>query len=94
MRLLPVTLIVALLTMFPAASSQPNAASADQVGLQVGVSNPTMLAGEKETNYVRIALTGFDLPAAEDRPPVNVAIVIDTSGSMKFGLSTVSKPIC
>ncbi len=55
---------------------------ASQVGLEVGVSNPTMLAGEKETNYVRIALTGFDLPAAEDRPPVNVAIVIDNSGSM------------
>lgn len=57
-------------------------APADQVRLEVGVANPTMLAGEKKTNYIRIALTGFDLPAVEDRPPVNVAIVIDTSGSM------------
>ncbi len=55
---------------------------ADQVRLEVGVSNPTMLAGEKKTNLVRIALTGFDLAKAQDRPPVNVAIVIDTSGSM------------
>ena len=55
---------------------------AEQVGLQVAASNPTMLADQKETNFIRISLTGFDLPDAEVRPPVNVAIVIDTSGSM------------
>ncbi|GAA4473542.1 vWA domain-containing protein [Novipirellula rosea] len=58
------------------------AVSAAQVGLDVGVSSPTMQAGEKSTNYIRIALTGAELPQAETRPPVNVAIVIDTSGSM------------
>ncbi len=58
-------------------------ASADQIALQVGVTHPTMLAGEKEMNHVRISLTGFDVPSQEDRPPVNVAIVIDTSGSMR-----------
>ena len=53
-----------------------------QVRLQVGVTNPTMLAEQKETNYVRISLEGFDLPEQNSRPPVNVALVIDTSGSM------------
>ena len=32
---------------------------AAQVKLQVGVTNPTMLAGQKETNYVRISLAGI-----------------------------------
>jgi Ca-activated chloride channel family protein len=81
MRLLSVSLIVTAMTMFHG-NVLSRHAHASQVGLQVGVSNPTMLAGEKETNYVRIALTGFDLPDAGVRPPVNVAIVIDTSGSM------------
>ena len=37
----------------------------------------------KEENYLRIALTGFELPNEEERQPVNVAIVIDKSGSMQ-----------
>lgn len=57
-------------------------ATAEQVILDVGVSEPTMLAGEKQTNFVRISLTGFDVPQNEKRPPVNTAIVIDQSGSM------------
>ena len=71
---------VGLLTLGGIAN--PSLSAASQVSLQVGVVNPTMLAGSKQTNYVRISLTGFDLPQPETRPPVNVAIVIDTSGSM------------
>ena len=59
-----------------------SSASADQVALQVGVAHPTMLANDKQINHVRISITGFDLPDNKVRPPVNVAIVIDTSGSM------------
>ncbi|QEF98060.1 von Willebrand factor type A domain protein [Stieleria maiorica] len=55
---------------------------AEQLSLDVGVSNPTMLAGEKQLNHIRISLTGFDVPQNESRPPVNTAIVIDQSGSM------------
>ncbi len=70
-------------TMLVAVFSLPlHTSLADQVGLKVGVANPTMLAGEKATNHVRIALTGFELPESNKRPPVNVAIVIDNSGSM------------
>lgn len=81
MRMPAVALIVTAVTTIHAIALAGHA-QGSQVGLQVGVSNPTMLAGEKQTNYARIALTGFDLPEAEVRPPVNVAIVIDTSGSM------------
>ena len=70
-------------TLFAGLSAvDASATDAKQVALNVGVSNPMMLAGDKQTNYVRIALTGFNLPKTEQRPPVNVAIVIDTSGSM------------
>ena len=60
----------------------PSALHAEQLILDVGVSNPTMLAGEKQINHIRISLTGFDVPQSEARPPVNTAIVIDQSGSM------------
>lgn len=62
--------------------SGSNTLRAEQLSLDVGVSNPTMLAGEKQINHVRISLTGFDVPQNKKRPPVNTAIVIDQSGSM------------
>lgn len=58
-------------------------ATAAQVQLDVAATYPTMLAGEKQTNYLRVGLTGFDLPSAAERAPVNVTIVLDKSGSMQ-----------
>ena len=55
---------------------------AEQLVLDVGVSDPVMMSGEKATNYLRISLTGFESPDKVERPPVNTAIVIDKSGSM------------
>ncbi|MEZ6138343.1 MAG: VWA domain-containing protein [Pirellulaceae bacterium] len=62
-----------------------SATFADQIKIDVGMAHPTMklTASEKLTNYLRIGLTGFDLPAEKDRMPVNVTIVIDKSGSMQ-----------
>lgn len=40
------------------------------------------LAGEKQTAYVRIGLRGCPVEILRERTPVNVAIVIDKSGSM------------
>ncbi|MEO1525101.1 MAG: VWA domain-containing protein [Planctomycetota bacterium] len=59
-----------------------NTARAEQLALDVGISDPVMMSGEKATNYVRISLTGFEVPSVAERPPVNTAIVIDKSGSM------------
>lgn len=58
---------------------------AKQLQLDVGLAHPTMLAKDsgKGENHLRIALTGFDLPSAKNRMDVNVAIVIDKSGSMQ-----------
>lgn len=60
-------------------------ASAKQVGLDVALARPTMLLCENEKceNHLRIALTGFELEKDKQRTPVNVAIVIDKSGSMQ-----------
>ena len=73
------TVAAILLTMFPPATRRVDA---QQVKLDVRLVNPVMMAGEKTKNYLRIALTGFELESAEDRPPVNVALVLDHSGSM------------
>ena len=56
--------------------------SVGQVTLQVGTSHPSLIADKKQTSYVRIALTGSEIESSKKRPPVNVAIVIDNSGSM------------
>ncbi len=57
-------------------------ARADQVKLKVAVSHPILLAGQKQTAYLKVGLTGVPLVAEEKRAPVNVAIVLDRSGSM------------
>jgi Ca-activated chloride channel family protein len=62
-----------------------SAAFAKQIHLDVGLARPTVVVGEggKTENHLRIALTGFELDHERERTPVNVAIVIDKSGSMQ-----------
>lgn len=73
-------LSLALCTVIPLATSARLVA--DQVALDVRLVHPTMKAGEKQTNHLRVALTGFELKSDVQRPPVNVALVLDRSGSM------------
>ncbi len=63
--------------------SHSQSVRAEQIKLDAALAKPTMLAGEKGLNYLKVKLTGFDLPKASVRPPVNIAIVMDRSGSMK-----------
>jgi Ca-activated chloride channel family protein len=69
----------ALLAAFAAA--RPLAA--EQVRLDVALGHPVLKADEKRTTYVRVGLKGFAIAREADRAPVNVAIVLDTSGSMQ-----------
>ncbi len=55
---------------------------AKQVALDVSLANPIMAANQKQTTFLKVGLTGFKLPSAEERVPVNIALVIDKSGSM------------
>lgn len=57
-------------------------AVAEQVKLNVALEKPLLMAGRKQTTYLKVGLTGFELDDAADRAPVNVAIVLDKSGSM------------
>jgi len=69
--------------MFLAALGSSPKTNAQQIGLDVRLVHPVMKAGQKETNFLRISLTGFEMETQEQRSPVNVAIVLDHSGSMQ-----------
>jgi Ca-activated chloride channel family protein len=59
------------------------AAAADKpVALEARLAQPVMKAGETQKNYLRVALNGCEPKRSTDRTPVNVAFVIDRSGSM------------
>lgn len=52
------------------------------VAMDVALGTGVVKAGKKETVLLKVGLTGSDLKNAAARPPVNVAIVLDRSGSM------------
>jgi Ca-activated chloride channel family protein len=56
--------------------------AAESVRLRVDVDRAILPAETTEKAIVKIALDGLRLPRRELRPPVNLAIVIDKSGSM------------
>lgn len=56
--------------------------TAPKLRLSADLAHPRILSGKKMTTYLKVGLTGFDLETAAKRAPVNVAIVIDKSGSM------------
>lgn len=53
------------------------------VTLDTAVSHPVLLCDKTQTVYIRVALRGHEPAGACERPPVNVAIVLDKSGSMQ-----------
>ncbi len=57
-------------------------ASARTIDLQVNLGTPVMEAGKNQKTFLKIGLKGFDLLEESDRAPVNMAIVLDRSGSM------------
>jgi Ca-activated chloride channel homolog len=58
-------------------------APARQVKLNVSMSNPFLKAAEKQTTYLKVGLAGFEMADTAERAQVNVALVIDKSGSMQ-----------
>jgi Ca-activated chloride channel family protein len=56
---------------------------AGQAALSIAIGQPTLAADRKQTAYVKVALTGFTLENPAERTPVNVALVLDRSGSMQ-----------
>lgn len=58
-------------------------AAAKQVQVESALDHAVLKANTKQLAYLRVALTGFDAPGDKVRAPLNVAIVIDKSGSMQ-----------
>jgi len=52
------------------------------IELQVNLGTPVMEAGKIQKTFLKVGLRGFDLPVESDRASVNLAIVLDRSGSM------------
>jgi Ca-activated chloride channel family protein len=87
----PALALIPLMLALPA-----GAASADETGaagatiaipgsevvLDIEAGEPIMIAGKDQKAYVKISLTGFELPSASKRTPVNLALVLDRSSSM------------
>ena len=69
-------------SVFARATSEP-VRTDEKVALDVALADPVMLAGKKQTTYIKVGLTGFALPNKEARADVNIALVIDKSGSMQ-----------
>lgn len=76
------SVVVALIAVLVVGSTIPDAARAAQAKLEAAMAYPTLLAGQKQTTYVKVGLTGFKLESVGQRAPVNIALVLDKSGSM------------
>jgi len=71
---------VAILAGLLAAPS--GARAAEPITLTARLAHPVMKSGDRHTNYLRIGLNGCEPQPKSERTPVNVAFVIDRSGSM------------
>jgi Ca-activated chloride channel family protein len=58
------------------------AGAGEPITLTARLAQPDMKSGEPQTNFLRIGLNGCEPQRNGDRTPVNVAFVIDRSGSM------------
>ncbi len=58
-------------------------AMADTARLDAALATPVLMEGARQNAYLRVAVTGQPLPGEAERAPVNLAIVIDRSGSMQ-----------
>jgi Ca-activated chloride channel family protein len=74
--------IVFFVTLITVLVLSGGAAFAGNVDLEVSVSNPYLLVGERQSVYLKVGLTGTEPAGTFVRPTANVAIVLDRSGSM------------
>ncbi|MBI4621795.1 MAG: VWA domain-containing protein [Verrucomicrobia bacterium] len=80
--LFAVALLGAMSLALPAKSKHSAEAAGEPVRLRVDVDRAVLPAETTEKAVVKIGLDCIRLPRREHRPPVNLALVIDRSGSM------------
>jgi Ca-activated chloride channel family protein len=61
----------------------PAALLAAELSLSVDMERPVLQAGPRQITYIKVGLTGFEWDRGSQRPPLNVALVLDRSGSME-----------
>lgn len=76
-----------------AVSTAAKPAPAPQVSLDVTPSTSLVSSGKAGDLFVRVRLTGLPLAAAK-RPPINLVLVVDTSGSMEGAAIERARDAC
>ncbi|MHC4639468.1 MAG: VWA domain-containing protein [Planctomycetota bacterium] len=74
------SILIVMVILFSAVF--PCFANPSQVRFDAAMGHPLILADKRQNDYLKVGLTGFEMPDEKDRAPVNIAIVIDKSGSM------------
>ncbi len=69
--------LLAFLTVTLMAATQ-----AEELRLTVDMENSLLAAGAKQVTYIKVGLEGFEWKNDAARPPLNMALVLDRSGSM------------
>ena len=82
MRLLQ-TLFTGSLVSALALSSAPAATSASEITIDARPSQGQLLRGERQRVFIRIGITSPRPARTRDRLPLNIALVLDKSGSMR-----------
>jgi Ca-activated chloride channel family protein len=73
--------LLASLTLLEALAVAPPL-HAEPVKLDLALGTPVLEANKRQTAFLKIGLTGTGLPDGKARAPINMAIVLDRSGSM------------
>ena len=76
-------IFVATLCMAAVVGLVSETRAADQLTLNVSPIRTVLKADEKKNTWIQVDLTGFKQESSKQRAPVNLAIVLDRSGSMK-----------
>lgn len=71
------------LLLFVVLFFMPELAHAEQVNLNVALGRPVLKADKKQIAHLLVGMRGFRMQKDAQRTPVNVALVLDVSGSMQ-----------